>query len=369
MKSLKLAILLLLFAMLASCAVEGGNAVSIIASLECGEDEYKVNKSKLKVEGNADLAVADLQTTPVGYLIKLVVEHTGDEEYEGLITFVSEYFQIEFEVPEGWDEIEGYKIPFASTLEPGNLLIATFDILPASVRDKINQNYEKNAYKNQQPYSLLRPTVTACSENSDCNGYRCIKDSEDANDGVCANTCSISPLSCDSANGYTCDIGPSLNGFCRKVCTAGVSTCEPLRDPNTNDILMEYSCIRGMCVPKDATVNPLKPEPVIVKIKLVGKNKNGSKVQTGTYYFPLSVGRQNLLSMNDAMCACHPIKVIDDTGSVILTDKANACFIQMTGNLDSECISWSTVQDSYAGAIECAWLPNCHFLLCGDLYQ
>jgi|GEM_PF-5134992 len=368
MKYLKLAILLCMFALFASCAAEVSSGVVIRYALNCEEETYQDGTSvKLHTSGSFDLAVADFHSGNIGYELGLAIVHEGYEVsssiaagIEGFNRFYTRYFQIEYEVPTDWDEIPSVKIPMGSTMDPEGSLYARINILPETVQAAINENYRKNSYKSHQPYSTLRPSATtSCNDGNvleQCMGYQC------TSEGKCATACNYDAMNA-CAPGYFCDIGPGKTGYCRKQCTPGISDCPAFNDPATGETLLEFECVKDACIPKGTTVNPFVPEPIIVKVKLVGVNNNGNTVETNNFYFPLRVGRQNLLSFDRSFCNCSPIIYTDETGEVA-SDDSNACYKKVYDEVEDECKHLVLRQDSLLGSIQCAWISNCFNFLC-----
>lgn len=360
MKLLKIAILLALFATSAACTVEKTSMLEFNAVGACYQEDSFTEGSDFfyQSEGVFDTVMSAYAGYNSGYIVRASILNTapstvGVGAIEGSDPNINygegnnmylKHFDVAFEVPTDWDPIDPIKVPAAITFNPGATALVNVNIMPPAVRQLIDENFANNAYKTYDPFGTLRPPATDANNNpitctvgnakEKCNGYPCVvsgnQDPWLANStGTCSNACTVysgcAPMCYDPAvdNGqvtadmcfsekactphygaqdWACDIGPSDLGICRKTCTTNGVGCDPLLDPNSNDTLVEYECINSMCIPKDTTVNPHSPEPLIVKIKAAAKDVEGNWLNSNEFRFTMFACRGCLVDYGLEYC-------------------------------------------------------------------
>jgi hypothetical protein len=406
MKLWKVAILLVLALMMANCTVEKQEGLWLDSLVSCEEEDTPTEGQAFKVTGDGtfDVAVSWYYGANGSYSIRPLVRNklmsSINEEFgngEGNNIFLRRV-EIDFEVPTDWDPIDRAIIPIGGALGPEDAKMFAINAIPTATRLQIEENFAKNAYKSAQPYSTLRPSgldaggnpipCTNATAADDCFGYACVTDdsSDPTAKGTCATACTLSTgcaRDCESVENefvslptdvdqydsaklecrnvmdhpiYNCDIGSGDFGFCRQSCEAGINGCKNLRDPATGDVLVEYQCLRGSCIPAGTTVNPYDPDPVILKIRVIGQNPGGSWVGSNTLQFPLKICRGCLLDFNKSACNCSPL--FEET--VDCYEEANNI-----STLGEVCAGWLIKQDV---TIQCAWLAGCARYLCPSLF-
>lgn len=370
MKVWKLVILLALSLMMASCTVEKQEGLWLASFVSCEERQTPQEGQPFKVQGYGrfDVAVSWYFGAAGSYrlqaLIRNNLETSVNEEFgmgEGNNIFLRRV-EVDFEVPMDWDPIERANIPLSGALGPGDSYMLEFNAIPSATRLQIEENFAKNAYKSAQPWSTMRPPVlddsgdpfpcTNATAAEDCHGYRCDTkgDMEPDAKGTCTNGCTLRTGCADAS--YACDIGQGDYGFCRPSCVAGVNDCQAMRDPATGQTMVSFQCLRGTCIPAGTTVNPYDPDPVILRVRIIGQDPAGNAVGSNTLTFPLTVCRGCLLDFEPAACFCTPLDA-----------QYKSCYEETTKitELGATCEFWRRQQDD---TIYCAWLPGCWDLLC-----
>ncbi len=363
MKNWKLIILVLIFATSAACTVDENSGLLIRGFLACGEEEYpkEGQDAKYQTGGVYDLLVAKYYIPYDGYLARIAVENTRMESLnedslagEGNMIYLSHY-EVKFEFPTDWEvdlnpstpEMDDtIRISTQQGMAPEAQLLDTVYLIPESVRQVLEEYYINNAYKSVKEIALDRPDAArvACTADTAadiCDGYPCIG-------GFCSNACT---LVTGCADGFMCDLGAGDFGYCRRACEAGVNDCKQAGD------LLDYECVKGMCVPSNTTVNPHLPEDIILKITAVAKDAADLTIRSNTVQYRLKVCRSCSLEFN--ACACFRTPIGDGSAQEEWTT-----YLSTLEYTEGVCGDTMVMQDR---DIECAYLRDCYDWYCADI--
>ncbi len=389
MKIWKLAALIFLLAASSACTIEEESGLLIKGMLPCdAQDEFPQETNAVwKGGGMYDILVGQYYSPNDMYRLHVALENIRDNSENSSFgqgegnTLRVQHFEVEYSLPTDWDAIEKIHIPKYIKMYPGNKYITTINIIPNDVRKAIAEIYKNNSYMSMQPFSVLRPPAgTACTTDEDCpggivSGYAC-----DADSGTCMNACSLRE---GCAEGYSCDLGPDNEGYCRQECLPGFKECptyvcgtnpdntvqckEVCRAGETDNCIpgdqivdgltiIDHDCISGMCIPDTATVNPHLPETISVKITAVAKDVGGGTVRSNTYKFPLQICRSCLLSVRADMCECTP-----------LLNEYTTCFENYWEAYYGDVCDANPMEEIMQDfTVECSWIPTCYNQLCSE---